>query len=232
MTCEAIRPQLVAYRDGELREQERVQVAAHLRTCPMCTREEAQLARVSQMFMGMERIVPSPDFAATFWHRLEQEDHLIEPEETESRFARWLRDAQEWFTGWRLVPALAAAASLLVFFSFLLSGRFTPTLTLSTQQPAGVAEDVPAPLAEKPDLFANYRVITDLDRLSHFEEIATVELATEQDIEVVSEDNLPPELLQDPSFFVQYPVLQKMEELQNLEAVLSLPIEENEQSRG
>ena len=236
MTCEAIRPQLVAYRDGELRERERVQVAAHLRTCPTCTREEAQLAHVSQMLMGMERIVPSPDFAATFWRRLEQEDHLVESAETESRFARWSRDMQEWLTGWRLAPALAAAVSLLVFFGSLLSGRFTTTPTPPTQQAVQVMEestgDVPASLAEKPDLFANYRVITDLDRLSHFEDIAAVELATEQDSEVASEDNLPPELLQDPSFFVQYPVLQKMDELQNLEAVLSLPNEGNEQSRG
>jgi len=53
-----------------------------------------------------------------------------------------------------------------------------------------------------------------------------------QETELASEDNLPPELLKDPSFFVQYPMLQKMDELQNLEAVLSLPGEGNEQSRG
>jgi hypothetical protein len=237
MICETIKPYLVAYRDGELPERERAQVAAHLSTCPACTREEAQLARVSQMLRGMERIAPSPDFAATFWRRLEQEDHRVEPEEMESPFARWLRDVQEWLTGWRLAPALAAAASLLVFFSFLLSGRFTTTPTPPAPQTAKVAEegtgDAPAPLVEKPDFFVNYRIITDLDRLSHLEEIAAVELpTTAQETELASEDNLPPELLKDPSFFVQYPMLQKMDELQNLEAVLSLPGEGNEQTRG
>ncbi|MGH6804074.1 MAG: anti-sigma factor family protein, partial [Methyloceanibacter sp.] len=44
MTCETIKSQLVAYRDGELSEQERGSVTAHLGTCPACTREEAQLA--------------------------------------------------------------------------------------------------------------------------------------------------------------------------------------------
>ncbi len=234
MTCETIKPHLVAYRDGELPERERAQVAAHLNTCPACTREEAQLAHVSQMLMGMERITPSLDFAATFWHRLEQEDHLVEPEETESRFALWWRDVQEWFTGWRLAPALAAAASLLVFFGSLLSGRFTTTPTPPAQQTAQEESigDVPAPLAEKPDFFANYRIVADLDRLSHLEEIAAVEPPQEQETELVSEENLPPELLKDPSFFVQYPMLQKMDKLQNLEAVLSLPAEGNEQSRG
>jgi len=229
MTCETIKIHLVAYRDGELPELERAHVAAHLSTCSACTHEEAQLARVGQLLMSLERVTPSPDFAATFWRRLEAEGQR----EPEARLAYWWSNVREWFTGWQLAPALAAAATLLVFLSSLQSGRFTVVPTSPTQTPAPqVAEDIPAPLAEKPELFVNYRIITDLDRLSHFEEIATVQIPGEQEVEIASEDILPPELLKDPSFFVHYPLLQRMEQLENLEAVLSVPTEGNEQSRG
>src|SRR5229473_2204397 len=65
MTCETIRSHLVAYRDGELPEPDRAHVAAHLSTCPVCTREDAQLAGVHQLLTNLERITPSPDSADT-----------------------------------------------------------------------------------------------------------------------------------------------------------------------
>jgi hypothetical protein len=224
MTCETIRSQLVAYRDGELSEQERGSVSAHLSTCPACTREEAQLAQVSQLLSTMTRVTPSADFAASFWQRLEREEQRarLEPE---SRAARWWQQLSEWLTGWRLAPTLAAAASILIFFAFLLSDRLTITPPPPVQPPIQVAANVPAQVIGEPGFFVNYRVIADLDRLSHFDEIAAVELPRERDIEVASEDALPPALLKDPGFFVNYPILQKMEQLENLEAVLDLPAE-------
>ena len=48
MTCETIRKELVAYRDGELRERDRAQIAAHLSTCAACAREEARLSALSR----------------------------------------------------------------------------------------------------------------------------------------------------------------------------------------
>jgi len=231
MICETIRPQLVAYRDGELSEQERGSVTAHLSTCPACTREEAQLARVSQLLSTMERVMPPTDFAATFWQRLEREGQTLQLE-PESRAAQWWQQLSEWLTGWRLVPTLAVAASILVFFGFLLSGRLTITPTPPARPTTQVAGDVPAQVVEEPGLFVNYRVIADLDRLSHLDEIAAVELPGERDIEVASEDALPPTLLKDPGFFVNYPILQKMEQLENLEAVLDLPTEGPEHVRG
>jgi len=95
-----------------------------------------------------------------------------------------------------------------------------------------VAANVPAPLVEKPGLFVNYKVIADLDKLSHLDEIAAVQLPGARDTEVASEGDLPPDLLKDPGFFVHYPLLQKMEKLENLEAVLDLPAEGGEHSRG
>ncbi len=231
MICETIRPHLVAYRDGELPEQDRARVAAHLSACPVCTREEARLARVHQLLTNLERITPSPDFAATFWQRLEQEGRSRQ-EEPESRLTRWWREWRESLSGWQLAPALAGAASLLVFLSYILSSRPVTTPTPPTQPASQVAANVPAPLVEKPGLFVNYKVIADLDKLSHLDEIAAVQLPGARDTEVASEGDLPPDLLKDPGFFVHYPLLQKMEKLENLEAVLDLPAEGGEHSRG
>lgn len=229
MTCETIRSHLVAYRDGELPEPDRAHVAAHLSTCPVCTREDAQLAGVHQLLTNLERITPSPDFAATFWQRLEQEGQS-QQEEPESRWARWWREWRDQLRGWQLAPALAGAASLLIFLSYVLSSR--PVTTPPTPPVSQVAANVPAPLVEKSGFFVNYQVIADLDKLSHFDEIAAVQLPGEHDTELASEGDLPPDLLKDPGFFVHYPLLQKMEKLENLEAVLDPPAEGDEHSRG
>src|SRR3989442_10829555 len=128
MTCETIKKELVAYRDGELRERDRAQIAAHLSTCAACTREEARLVRVSQLLTTLERVTPSPDFAATFWRRLEQEGQG----ERESRFARWWR---EWLARWQVMPGLAGAARPLGFLSYVLSSPTPPPTSPSAPPP-------------------------------------------------------------------------------------------------
>ena len=232
MICETIKPHLVAYRDGELPEQDRARVAAHLSTCPACTREEEQLARVNQMLTNLERVTPSPDFAATFWRRLEQEGHGRQ-EAPESRLARWWRELREGLSGWQWMPALAGVASLLIFLSYILSSRPT-TITTPPAQPAAqvAAADLPAPVAKEPGLFVNYKVIADLDKLSHFDEIAAEQAPGEHNTELAGEENLPPDLVKDPSLFVHYPILKKMKQLENLEAVLDAPAEGNNHGRG
>jgi len=225
MTCETIRKELVAYRDGELLERDRAQIAAHLSTCAACTREEARLARVSQLLTNLERVTPSPDFAATFWRRLEQEGQA----ERESGFARWWR---EWLAGWQLMPALAGAASLLVFLSYVLSNRPPTTTTPSASPSALLKINAPAPVAEKPGLFVNYGIIADLDKLAHFDEVAALENAPQDVSTLARAEDLPPVLVENPSLFVHYPILKQMEQLQNFEAVLDLPAGEDEQRRG
>jgi len=232
MICETIKPHLVAYRDGELSEQDRARVAAYLSTCPACTREEEQLTRVNQLLTSLQRVTPSPDFAATFWRRLEQEGHSSQ-EAPESRLARWWRELREGLSAWQWTPALAGAASLLIFLSYILSGRPTTVTAPPTQPAAQVATaDLPAPVAQEPGLFVNYKVIADLDKLSHFDEIAAVQAPGEHNAEVASEENLPPELVKDPSFFVHYPMLKKMEQIKNLDAVLDASTEGDNHGRG
>ena len=52
MTCDFVQEELVAYRDGELPEQEQVQIVVHLKTCAECAREEAQLTRIEHLLTG------------------------------------------------------------------------------------------------------------------------------------------------------------------------------------
>lgn len=252
MTCELVQEELVAYRDGELSEQDREQIASHLQTCVKCAREEAQLTRIEQLLATMERLTPSPDFAATFWKRLEQERA---PEGAE-RFGiapvyehpllRWWRGLRETMEAWQVAPALAAVASLVVFFAYFFTisptqtptETPTPTLVPAPQELAAVpaqtpAPEVPADLTERLAFYRNYNIISDLERFSHFEEIAAIELPTENTTEIVKEEDIPPELLQNPSFFAHYPILERMDKLQNLESVLGTPTsEEDPHSKG
>jgi anti-sigma factor RsiW len=231
MTCETIRNELVAYRDGELSERAHEQVAAHLRTCPACAQEERQLARLDQLIVGLERMPLSPGFAATFWQRLEREQHATQ---RANWLVQWWRN---WLESWRMVPAFAAAAGLLVFFGYILLSRQTPappqiTRTAPSPQVAITSADIPPQVAEQSDLFVHYRVIANLDKFAHFEEIAAIDLTSPQETAVDAPQDLPTPLLENPSFFVHYPMLQKMEELQNFEAVLSLPGDEEKPNRG
>src|SRR5262245_44044085 len=96
MICEDIQEELVDYCDGELLEEDRIRVAAHLSTCTACSREVAQFARINTLFTQVERIIPSSDFATTFWQRLEQETRVAPVQE--GRFARWWREWRESLT--------------------------------------------------------------------------------------------------------------------------------------
>jgi hypothetical protein len=231
MTCETIKNELVAYRDGELPEQDREQIAAHLSTCPACTQEERQLARLDRFLSTLERLTPSPDFEATFWGKVELERQKTK----ENPLARWWK---EWWGSWQMVPALAGAAGLVLFFGYILSNRHMtpPAPSAPTTPSTQLAEaNVPPQVVEQPDLFVNYRVIADLDKLAHFEEIAATKVAPDPVTELagpVGPEDLPPPVLENPGFFVQYPILQKMEELQNLESILALPGEEGKQNKG
>lgn len=246
MTCEFIQRELVAYRDGELPEQDREQIATHLKTCAACAHEEAQLAQVAHFLATMERITPSPDFAATFWKRLAHElPARVTTSVSAHPLVRWWRELRERMSAWQLAPALAAAVSLVVFFGYFFTAslvRMSPETSApaptavpqeSTTSAKLTASEVPADLVEKLELYVNYRIISELERFSHLEEIAAVELPTEDTTEIVKEEELPPELLQNPSFFAHYPMLERIDKLQNLEAVLETPTnEEDLQDKG
>ena len=240
MICEDLQEELVAYCDGELPEEDRTRIAAHLSTCSACSRDITQYLHVNTLLTQVERITPSPDFAATFWQRLEREKRTAPVQE--SRLARWWREWRESLTSWQLAPALAGAASIAIFFGYILSDRgienrghvpeaspsheVSHASSSSTPPPA-----VPALVQEKPGLFVNYRVIADLEKFSKFDEIAATPLP-EQPASVIADSDIPKDLLDKPGFFANYPMLQKMEKLKNLETVLDAPPDAEDKSRG
>lgn len=237
MICEDMQEELVAYCDGELPEEDRARIAAHLSTCSACSREVAQYTRVNTLLTQVERIAPSPDFAATFWQRLEQEKRATPM--PESRLARWWREWRESLTSWQLAPALAGAASIAIFFGYILSDRGLDKpeqVPGKDGTPRRIAQpvpssDVPALVQEKTGLFVNYRVIAELEKFARFEEIAAVQLPEDESIGI-AENDIPKDLLDKPSFFTNYPMLRKMEELKNLETVLDAPPDGEDKSRG
>ena len=238
MTCEAVREELVAYCDGELPEQAREHIAVHLKTCTGCAREEAQLVQMTRLLTKVERIEPSPNFAANFWQRVEQErktdaarvQTLSAPA---PRFAQWWRNFRETLGSWQVAPALAGAASVLVFFGYFFhSAPTSQKAPVQKSATVAAAQEAPARVVEKPGFFVNYNIIAELERFSRFEEIAAVQLPQEHDVEMAKDDDVPPEVLQNPSFFAHYPMLKKMEQLKSLEAVLDPPSENDKQNQG
>ena len=220
---------LVAYRDSELSASKRVQIAAHLRSCMACTQESIQLGRVEAALASLERVSPSPDFAVTFWKRLEQEGRR-EPEILDERASGWWHIGEfEWLTNWQIGSAVAAAASLLIVVGYFLSGSFisqrsthlppTPPLAQQASIAKQARPNIPAQVQQEPQLFIDYAILASLDKFSYFDEIPTFPY-----MEGIgggpSGLDIPSALRRDPSFFMHYQLLKKMEQLQYLESVL------------
>ena len=75
--CRNIQKKLSAYQDGELVTQDRARIAMHLRGCPVCSR---QFAELEQAWQGLERLFeirPAPDFYDKLERKIEQETKPI-----------------------------------------------------------------------------------------------------------------------------------------------------------
>src|SRR5262249_20318709 len=156
--------------------------------------------------------------------RLEQEERVAPVQE--GRFTRWWREWRESLSGWQLVPTLAGAASILIFFGYIVSDRGPdpagpiPGPKPGKSPPPGPVHPrspgVPTLVQEKTGLFVNYRVLAELEKFSQFDEIAAVQLPEEPAVSIADSD-IPKDVIEKPGFFANYPMLQKMEELKNLE---------------
>lgn len=100
MTHLAASQRLSAYLDGELGTAERRAVDAHLRTCPICRRDLADLERVKTLVGALPEVEPPAGLFATVRTRLERPAPVLSP------LGDWLR------TAFRR-PAVAAAAAAL-----------------------------------------------------------------------------------------------------------------------
>jgi anti-sigma factor RsiW len=192
-TCEAIGPELVAYLDGALADDERRPVASHVATCLVCRREIERLTTVQRWVSELPAVEPSRDFAATFWDRMEAEPAVAERPGGASRPVRWI------------VPLLAAAVLALAVRAMVVP----QTSTLTPTVPAAPAPRAPAvaaaPKIERP------KVAT-----APAEKPAAAQLANVEDLKP---EDLPPELLEHPELFLRLPVVRRLETLEHIDAV-------------
>ena len=210
MRCQAIKKALAVYLDGELSPRTRVRVAAHVQECASCAQEKVLLNQVDQLLSQMTRLTPSPDFAETFWRRVEEEGQI----EERSYLTRWWQDFVE---DWRLAPALVATAVLLVVVSYVVLSSRVETSRVTTPSPA---VGLPRELVEQPDLFLQYRFVTEVDKLTNSESILAQR--EEEALSGLTIETPPSRLLEEPGLFVDYYLLHRMEQLQNFEAVRSI----------
>lgn len=107
--CARLQSRLLAYLDGDLTDQERHSVQAHLDVCAMCQRELKSCQSSEQMLTQAQQMLsPAGDLRAGFYARLAAEDHS-----NRNKFGSK--------TKWLLAfPALAACGLVIG----LLDGRF------------------------------------------------------------------------------------------------------------
>jgi outer membrane lipoprotein-sorting protein len=97
--CDAIRPDLSAFIDGELRPERRAEIESHLETCAGCRREEASLRAVRRL-VRVQLVEDVPDLAPAIMARLS-------PQQT--------RRHEPWRERFRVAAVGAAAAALFVW---------------------------------------------------------------------------------------------------------------------
>ena len=111
MTCWQARRVLAAYHDGELEPGKTERLEAHIRTCPHCQRESAQLR---QMRLLLRSLVgpsePEPYWAQAF-QQLREKIHPLPPHAPYSTLGRFGELVDSLPRAW--LPATLAGAALI-----------------------------------------------------------------------------------------------------------------------
>jgi anti-sigma factor RsiW len=186
MRCRTAQAAIVAAGDGELGARHRRALDRHLAHCDACRAERVSVegVRGALATLAPEAAVPA---------RLEQEVlrrvRVLASEGAERapgyRLAQWLAG---------IAPGLAATAVVVVAVLGVRANRnadvvgttsVAVTHTPAPARPARVAaarhvksrvpDEPPAELASRPDLFVDLPILRDLDKLQHFDSIATME---------------------------------------------------------
>jgi anti-sigma factor RsiW len=105
MNCPDIKNLLSAYLDGELADELRADVSAHLERCPDCTHEFQGFEKLSRMASTLQSAVPPEHL----WKRIETElDQSLDADRSRRQPMAW---AARWFVA---SPRWMTAAALLV----------------------------------------------------------------------------------------------------------------------
>lgn len=157
IACQDVRPDLVAWVDGELQSRLARRVGAHVRDCPFCSREVEALRGsidVQRSFLRNASDSAAAVDVDALWRRLEPRLQLTTPE------SRWRKAVAAWM--WRPALAFAGASVALWLGVSALGGSETVLISLGLESP-------PPALRQEPDLFRDYAIIRQLDILEHLD---------------------------------------------------------------
>ena len=152
MNCKEVKPELVAYLDGELPDATRSQVEAHLESCAACRAERDALAATLKSLDDLPATRPSSNLAEHFWTRFQ--------EAKQKGFKAGFLSLFKWPR-----PVWVGAAATACLLAAVL-------LVLPKDQPVEKAE---AAIASHMDLFADYETIKNLDILEDLEYIEALD---------------------------------------------------------
>ena len=136
MDCERFREQLSASLDGELTEQERTEVSAHLVSCAACRQYRESLRRTVKQVRDLPRVHAPAHLAGNVVRELPN--------------ARPARRARLVLRRWLLWPAIAAAAALAI--TLFVEKQDMPSATRADHEPRRYAAEGPSEGGEAPDI--------------------------------------------------------------------------------
>ena len=178
MRCRTAQTWIVAARDGELGSRQRHALDRHLNRCAQC-----RTARVSTegVLAALDRMPQAAEVPARLEAEVMRRVRALDDATARLPASRWLTSVG---------PALAATAVVGIAVVGLRSGesptpetRARPAAPATASVPRPAVErrakrapvDPPAALASRPDLFVDLPMIRELDKLQHFDSIATME---------------------------------------------------------
>jgi len=182
MRCQTARTWIIANRDGELTARQQRAFDRHLGGCSACRAERAPIEMLLATLDGLEMDAP---VSARLGHDVLRRVRTLGAEAgAPGQIAEWIG---------RLVPALVATAVLVVAVVGIrmpaprgndlptrprtrVAAATTPAGITMVRRPKGRVPDEPPPeLASRPDLFVDLPFLRELDKLRHFDSIATME---------------------------------------------------------
>jgi anti-sigma factor RsiW len=147
MNCKDFEKSLALYAYGDLPEEERKALEAHLQTCEGCRASLGETRRLRELLAAHPSPEPSPELVAECRRALEDAiDH-------ELTSVSWKKLFQELWAGLRPMPLTRASGALaLLLLGFGLGWALRPHVPAVTSQPAGQAPATSAASFLSPDL--------------------------------------------------------------------------------
>lgn len=157
MNCQETKKLIPVYLDDELEAADRQRVAEHLRACADCQAEVQAIEKSWELLGAIKAIEPDPNYRVRFWRSVDTRSPL---------HARILQHVQTVFLQRRWVPAMAAAAIVL-----LVSVITIVQYLQKPQVPAVLAalNDTELEMVANIELAEDYEIIEDMDFFSDFE---------------------------------------------------------------